>query len=82
MANQQPPFAFYYLPVVTLQANLNIWLTAQNAIANGQQEYSIAGRTFRRGDLGEINRTVEGYAWALAAKTGQIFNVTRPDMSR
>ena len=81
MANQRPPLLYFYLPLATLQANLAVWLSAAAAISTGQQEYSIAGRTFRRGDLGEINRTIEGYAYAIAAKTGQVQSITRPDMS-
>ena len=81
MANQRPPLLYFYLPLATLQANFATWNAASLAIASGQQEYSIAGRTFRRGDLGEINRTLEGYAYAIAAKTGQVQSITRPDMS-
>ena len=50
--------AFYGLPVSVLQPMLTNYLNALTAIATAGQEYTISGRTFKRGDLPEVRQTI------------------------
>jgi len=78
MAND---FDFSLLPVATLQPMLATWLAALNAIAVGNQSYSIAGRQFTRANLSEVSMMVTKIQNAIAVQQGGAARVTYADMS-
>ena len=49
---------FFGLPAATLSSLLTSYMTALTAIATTGQSYSIAGRSFTRGDLPELRQTI------------------------
>jgi hypothetical protein len=51
-------------PAITLaqaQTQLSLFITAEATIAGGAQEYSIAGRAFKRADLNYIGERIAFY---------------------
>ena len=51
----------------TLRTRLALYLAAEKAVLEGNQEYSIEGMTFRRADLKVIRDTIEQIRLQIAA---------------
>lgn len=50
--------AFFGLPIQTLNTLMGNYVNCLTAIATAGQEYTISGRTFKRGDLAEVRNTI------------------------
>lgn len=72
---------FVYLPLTTLQTMQATWLAALNAIAVGNQSYSIAGRAFTRANLQEVNQTIAEINYAIQLNSGGLQRTIYSDMS-
>lgn len=72
---------FVYVPLATLQTMLTQWTAALQAIAVGNQSYSIAGRAFTRANLAEVNSTIAEIAYAIQLQSGNIQRTIYSDMS-
>lgn len=65
--------------VSELQAELDLYRKARNAILNGQQSYSNNGRTVTRAQLSEVNAAISDLEMRLAvAKRGGAFASSTP----
>lgn len=72
---------FVYVPLATLQTMQAQWIAALQAIAVGNQSYSIAGRAFTRANLREVNDTLAEIAYAIQLQSGTIQRTIYSDMS-
>ncbi len=62
---EMPPLSSIQLE--TLRTRLALYLAAEKAVLEGNQEYSIEGMTFRRADLKVIRDTIEQIRLQIAA---------------
>lgn len=72
---------FRFLPIATLQTMQVEWTACLSAIATAHQSYSIAGRSFTRANLKEVQGVLEEILWAIELKSGRIQQVVYSDMS-
>jgi len=72
---------FVHLDSATLTQMQTDWKAALQAIAVGNQSYSIAGRTFTRAQLSEVAEMVAEIAYALKLQSGNLQTVIYADMS-
>lgn len=70
-----------FLDLATLQTLQGQYVACLTAIAQGNQSYSIAGRSFTRADLVEVRKTLGEISYAIQFKTGTIQRQTYADMS-
>jgi hypothetical protein len=73
--------SFCFLPLADLQSLYAQYLACLTAIAQGQQSYTIAGRTFTRANLDSARTVLGSIAYAIQRLNGTINNVTYADMS-
>jgi hypothetical protein len=72
---------FVLLDAATLAQMKTDWTAALQAIAVGNQSYSIAGRTFTRAQLSEVSDMVAEIAYAQAFQSGAVQRTVYSDMS-
>lgn len=61
---------FLNLDLTTLQGMQTTWAAALNAIAVGNQSYSIAGRSFTRANLDEVAHMLSEISYAIRVNSG------------
>jgi hypothetical protein len=71
-----------HLDIADLTALKASYLACLTAISTGHQSYSLAGRSFTRGDLAEVRRTLGEIAFALQLKTGNVVRTVYSDFSQ
>jgi len=72
---------FVALDVSTLTLMQQQWLQCLTAISTGHQQYSMAGRSFTRANLGEVTDTLAEISYALKLNSGNLVRFTKVDMS-
>ena len=72
---------YRFRDIATLTRMRAEWDACLSAIANASQSYSIAGRSFTRANLAEVQNVVAEIDWAIGLKTGSMVRTVYSDFS-